>query len=165
MPTELALLPFIESAYDPFAYSRSGAAGLWQFVPETGTTFGLKRNWWYDGRKDVVASTDAALDYLQFLHDKFNDDWLLAISAYNFGEGSIQRAIDANRSKGLATDFWHLNLREETRKYVPRLLALSKIVAEPQQYGISLYSIPDRAYFAAADTEWTADARQGIASG
>lgn len=157
MPTEIALLPFIESAYDPFAYSRSGAAGMWQFVPQTATTFGLKRNWWYDGRKDIVASTDAALDYLQFLHDKFDKDWLLAVSAYNFGEGSIQRAIDANRSKGLATDFWHLNLREETRTYVPRLLALSKIIAEPQRYGISLYSIPDRAYFAAADSKGPLD--------
>lgn len=153
MPTELALLPFIESAYDPFAYSRSGAAGLWQFVPQTATTFGLQRNWWYDGRKDIVASTDAALNYLQFLHDKFDNDWLLAVAAYNCGEGTVQRAIDANRSKGLPTDFWHLGLREETRKYVPRLLALSKIVSTPQRYGISLFSIPDRAYFAAADTK------------
>lgn len=157
MPTELALLPFIESAYDPFAYSRSGAAGMWQFVPQTATTFGLKRNWWYDGRKDIVASTEAALDYLQVLHDKFNKDWLLAVAAYNFGEGSIQRAIDANRSRGLPTDFWHLSLREETRTYVPRLLAFAKIVAEPQRYGISLYSIPDRAYFAAADTRGQLD--------
>lgn len=153
MPTELALLPFVESAYDPFAYSRSGAAGLWQFVPQTATAFGLKRNWWYDGRKDIVASTDAALEYLQYLHDKFNDDWLLAVAAYNCGEGTVQRAIAANRSKGLGTDFWSLGLREETRKYVPRLLALAKVVATPQQYGISLYSIPDRAYFAAADTK------------
>ncbi|MFT3931264.1 MAG: LysM peptidoglycan-binding domain-containing protein [Spongiibacteraceae bacterium] len=157
MPTEMALLPFIESAYDPFAYSRSGAGGMWQFVPQTATTFGLKRNWWYDGRKDVVASTDAALDYLQFLHDKFDNDWLLAVAAYNFGEGSIQRAMAANRSKGLPTDFWSLSLREETRTYVPRLLALAKIVAEPQRYGITLYSIPDRAYFAAAETKGQLD--------
>lgn len=157
MPTEMALLPFIESAYDPFAYSRSGAGGMWQFVPQTATTFGLKRNWWYDGRKDVVASTDAALDYLQYLHDKFDNDWLLAIAAYNFGEGSIQRAMAANRSKGLPTDFWSLSLREETRTYVPRLLALAKIIGEPQRYGISLYSIPDRAYFAAAETKGQLD--------
>ena len=157
MPTELALLPFIESAYDPFAYSRSGAAGLWQFVPQTATTFGLARNWWYDGRKDVVASTDAALTYLQFLHDKFNHDWLLAIAAYNCGEGTVQRAIDANRSKGLATDFWHLNLREETRSYVPRLIAFAKIVNAPHRYGINLYSIPDQAYFAAVDTQGQID--------
>ncbi len=152
MPTEMALLPFIESAYDPFAYSRSGAGGMWQFVPQTATTFGLKRNFWYDGRKDVVASTDAALDYLQYLHDKFDNDWFLAIAAYNFGEGSIQRAMAANRAKGLPTDFWSLNLREETKTYVPRLLALAKIIAEPQRHGISLYSIPDRAYFAATET-------------
>jgi membrane-bound lytic murein transglycosylase D len=153
MPTELALLPFIESAYDPFAYSRSSAAGLWQFIPQTGATFGLERNWWYDGRKDIVASTDAALVYLQYLHDKFNNDWLLAIAAYNCGEGTVQRAINANRSKGISTDFWHLQLSEQTRTYVPKLLALSKIVAAPQNYGISLFSIPDRAYFAAADTK------------
>jgi membrane-bound lytic murein transglycosylase D len=152
MPSELALLPFIESAYDPFAYSRSGAAGLWQFVPQTATNFGLKRNWWYDARKDVVASTDAALTYLQYLHDKFDGDWLLAISAYNFGEGSIQRAMDENRRKGQPTDFWHLNLREETRTYVPRLIALARIVNAPHKYGISLYAIPDKAYFAAVDT-------------
>lgn len=157
MPTELALLPFIESAYDPFAYSRSGAAGLWQFVPQTGTTFGLQRNWWYDGRKDVVASTDAALTYLQFLHDKFGGDWLLAVAAYNCGEGTVQRAIDANRSKGLPTDFWHLGLREETRTYVPRLMALAKIVNAPHRFGINLYSIPDQAYFAAVDTKGQLD--------
>jgi membrane-bound lytic murein transglycosylase D len=152
MPTELALLPFIESAYDPFAYSRSGAAGLWQFVPQTATNFGLKRSWWYDGRKDVVASTDAALTYLQFLHDKFDGDWLLAVAAYNFGEGSIQRAVNDNKRQGLPTDFWHLNLREETRTYVPRLMALAKIVSAPHKYGINLYAIPDKAYFAAVDT-------------
>lgn len=152
MPTELALLPFIESAYDPFAYSRSGASGLWQFVPRTATSFGLTRNWWYDGRKDVVASTDAALTYLQYLHDKFDGDWLIAIAAYNFGEGSLQRAIDENKRQGRPTDFWHLNLRQETRTYVPRLLALAKIVNAPHRYGINLYAIPDRAYFAAVDT-------------
>jgi len=153
MPMEIALLPFIESAYDPFAYSRSGAAGLWQFVPQTATNYGLRRSWWYDGRKDVLASTDAALTYLQALHDKFDGDWLLAIAAYNFGEGSIQRAIDANRKQGLATDFWHLSLREETRTYVPRLLALARIVATPHSYGINLYAIPNEAYFAAVETK------------
>lgn len=153
MPAELALLPFIESAYDPFAYSRSGAAGLWQFVPQTATNFGLKRSWWYDGRKDVLASTDAALTYLQYLHDKFDGDWLLAVAAYNFGEGSIQRAIEANRKRGLPTDFWSLSVRDETRTYVPRLLALAKIVASPHSYGINLYAIPNEAYFAAVDTK------------
>lgn len=152
MPTELALLPFIESAYDPFAYSRSGASGLWQFVPQTATNFGLTRNWWYDGRKDVVASTDAALTYLQYLHDKFDGDWLIAIAAYNFGEGSLQRAINENKRRGQPTDFWHLSLRQETRTYVPRLLALSKIVSAPHKYGINLYAIPDKAYFGSVDT-------------
>jgi membrane-bound lytic murein transglycosylase D len=152
MPTELALLPLIESAYDPFAYSRSGAAGMWQFLPGTGTVFGLKRSWWYDGRKDVVASTDAALTYLQHLHDMFNGDWLLAVAAYNFGEGSVQRAIDENRRLGQPTDFWHLKLRNETRTYVPKLLALAKIVNSPHRYGINLYAVPNQAYFAAVDT-------------
>ncbi len=157
MPTELALLPIIESAYDPFAYSRSGAAGMWQFVPGTGTAFGLKRNWWYDGRKDVVASTDAALTYLQRLHDMFNGDWLLAVAAYNCGEGNIQRAIDQNRRLGQPTDFWHLKLRNETTTYVPRLLALAKIVNAPHQYGISLYAVPNQAYFAAVHTDGQLD--------
>jgi len=152
MPTELALLPIVESAYDPFAYSRSGAAGMWQFLPGTGSVFGLKRTWWYDGRKDVVASTDAALTYLQRLHDMFNGDWLLAVAAYNFGEGSVQRAIDDNRRRGLPTDFWSLKLRDETRTYVPRLLALAKIVNAPHTYGINLYAVPNQAYFAAVDT-------------
>lgn len=157
MPAEIALLPIVESAYDPFAYSKSGAAGLWQFVPATGSNFGLKRSWWYDGRKDVVASTDAALTYLQYLHDHFDGDWLLAIAAYNFGEGSIRRAVDENRRRGKPTDFWSLNLREETRTYVPRLLALAKIVKEPYAYGINLYSVPNQAYFAAADTNGQLD--------
>jgi membrane-bound lytic murein transglycosylase D len=152
MPTELALLPIVESAYDPFAYSRSGAAGMWQFLPGTGAVFGLKRTWWYDGRKDVVASTDAALDYLQHLHDMFDGDWLLAVAAYNFGEGSIQRAIAENRRLGKPTDFWNLKLRDETRTYIPRLLALAKIVNAPHNYGINLYAVPDRAYFAVVDT-------------
>jgi len=157
MPAEIALLPIIESAYDPFAYSKSGAAGLWQFVPETGSNFGLKRSWWYDGRKDVVASTDAALTYLQFLHDHFDGDWLLAIAAYNFGEGSIQRAVDENRRRGKPTDFWSLSLREETRTYVPRLLALARIVSTPHSYGINLYAVPNRAYFGAVETRGQLD--------
>ncbi len=157
MPTELVLLPIVESAYDPFAYSKSGAAGLWQFMPDTGSNFGLRQNWWYDGRKDVVAATDAALNYLQFLHDKFDGDWLLAIAAYNFGEGSIQRAVDSNRKAGLPTDFWHLSLREETRTYIPRLLALAKVVDAPHSYGINLYAVPNEAYFAAVDTNGQLD--------
>lgn len=152
MPGELAMLPFIESAFDPFALSRSGASGLWQFIPGTGKNFGLQQNDWFDGRRDVIASTDAALDYLQSLHDQFDGDWLLAVAAYNFGEGNIKRAIDANKRQGKPTDFWSLSIREETRTYVPRLLALSQIVANPHRYGITLYHIPNRAYFASVDT-------------
>jgi membrane-bound lytic murein transglycosylase D len=148
MPTELALLPIVESAYNPFAYSRSGAAGLWQFMPATGRLYGLKQNWWYDGRKDVVASTDAALDHLQYLYEHFNKDWLIALAAYNYGEGNIQRAIDANRRLGKPTDFWHLDIREETSSYVPKLLALAKIVKAPRRYGVKLCPVPDAAYFA-----------------
>lgn len=157
MPTELALLPMVESAYDPFAYSRSGASGMWQFVPLTGKHFGLKNTYWYDGRKDVVASTDAALKYLQYLHNKFKGDWLLAVAAYNFGEGSIDRAIARNRQLGRPTDFWSLPLREETRTYVPKLLALSKIMDAPARYGINLHPIPNQAYFAAVDTRGPLD--------
>jgi membrane-bound lytic murein transglycosylase D len=163
MPTELALLPIVESAYDPFAYSRSGAAGMWQFLPGTGTVFGLKRTWWYDGRKDVVASTDAALTYLQHLHDMFGGDWLLAVAAYNYGEGSIQRAIDENRRRGQPTDFWSLKLRDETRTYVPRLLALAQIVNAPHNYGINLYAVPNQAYFAAVDTGGQLDLEKAAA--
>jgi len=152
MPGELALLPFIESGYDPFALSRSGASGLWQFIPGTGRNFGLQQTQFFDGRRDVMASTDAALNYLQKLHDKFDGDWLLAISAYNFGEGNIQKAIDANRRQGKPTDFWSLSLRDETRTYVPRLLALARIVENPHRYGMTLHHIPDRAYFASVDT-------------
>lgn len=152
MPAELALLPFIESAYDPFALSRSGAAGLWQFIPGTGSKFGLTQNDAFDGRRDVVASTNAALNYLQMLHDQFNGDWLLAVAAYNFGEGNIQKAVDANRRQGKPTDFWSLSIREETRTYVPRMLALARIVEDPHRYGVTLYHVPDRAYFASVDT-------------
>jgi membrane-bound lytic murein transglycosylase D len=152
MPMELALLPIVESTFDPFAYSRSGAAGIWQFIPATGRHFGLEQNWWYDGRKDVVASTDAALNYLQYLHDKFDGDWLVAIAAYNFGEGNVGKAIAENRRRGRPTDFWSLSLREETRTYVPKLLALSRLVQAPQKYGVNLHAIPDRAYFAVVET-------------
>lgn len=149
MPSELALLPLVESGYNPFAYSRSGAAGLWQFMPITAKRFKLRKSWWYDGRKDVLRSTEAALDYLEYLHKKFDNDWLLAVAAYNFGEGNLQRAIDNNHRRGRLTDFWSLDLRQETRAYVPKLLALAKIVENPAKYGISLYPIPNRSHFAA----------------
>jgi membrane-bound lytic murein transglycosylase D len=153
MPQEFALLPVVESAYEPFAYSVSRAAGLWQFIPGTGVRFGLKQDWWYDGRRDVVESTRAALDYLQALHDQFNGDWLLAIAAYNVGEAWVQRSIDYNQAHGLPTDFWHLNLPAETRAYVPKLLALKRLMAEPERYGLDFAAIPNEPYFAVVETD------------
>jgi membrane-bound lytic murein transglycosylase D len=153
MPLEFALLPVVESAYEPFAYSVSRASGLWQFIPGTGTRFGLKQDWWYDGRRDVIESTRAALDYLQALHDQFDGDWLLAIAAYNVGEMAVQRAIDTNRALGRPTDFWHLNLPAETRAYVPKLLAMKRLMAEPERYGLDFAAIPNEPYFAVIDTE------------
>ena len=147
MPMEIALLPIVESAFQPFAYSPGRAAGIWQFIPGTGRHFGLKQTWWYDGRRDIFASTDAALDYLARLHDYFGD-WLLALAAYNSGEGTVQRAVRYNKRRGRPTDFWHLNLPRETRSYVPRLLAISSIVADPDKYGVDLTTIPDKPYLA-----------------
>lgn len=152
MPLELALLPFIESAYDPFAYSHGRAAGMWQFIPGTATHFGLKQNWWYDGRRDIIASTQAALDYLQQLHRTFDGDWLLALAAYNGGQGTVARAIKRNAAQGKPTDFWSLELPRETKIYVPRLLALAKAVQTPQRYGLQLYPIPNNPYFALVET-------------
>jgi len=146
MPSELALLPVVESAYQPFAYSNGRASGLWQFIPGTGTRFGLRQNWWYDGRRDVAMATKAALDYLEELHQMFDGDWLLALAAYNSGEGTVKRAIARNQAKGLPTDFWSLDLPKETRGYVPKLLAISNIVANPPANGVLLPSIPDEAF-------------------
>lgn len=136
MPLELALLPIVESAFDPFAYSKSRAAGMWQFMPATGKRFGLKQNSWYDGRKDVIQSTQAALDYLQYLYNTLEHDWLNAIAAYNAGEGRIMRAIQANKKRRLPTDFWSLDLPAETTAYVPRLLALVDILQRPEEFQI-----------------------------
>jgi membrane-bound lytic murein transglycosylase D len=152
MPLELALLPVVESAFEPFAYSRSHAAGLWQFIPDTGKRFGLPQNWWYDGRRDVLESTRAALDYLQFMHDEFNGDWLLAVAGYNCGERCVERAIAENQARGLPIDFWSLRLPSETRAYVPKLLAMSRLVANPELYGIAFSHIPNEPYFARVDT-------------
>ena len=147
MPLELALLPVIESAYNPMALSRSNAVGLWQFIPSTGRYFNLRQTNLYDGRRDVTASTTAALDYLQRLHDMFNGDWLLALAAYNAGEGTVSRAIERNEKLGLPTDYWNLPLPQETRDYVPKLLALSEVVASPDAYGIGLNPIANEPYF------------------
>ncbi len=146
MPMELALLPFIESSYNPTASSASNL-GMWQFGAATARNFGLKQNRWYDGRKDVVASTDAAIRLLKNLHDRFDNDWLLAVAAYNAGDGAIQQAIDKNRRAGKPTDFWSLPLNKITQGYVPQLLALSKIIAKPEAYDFNLYPIADTPYF------------------
>ena len=152
MPLEIALLPVVESAFEPYAYSRARAAGLWQFIPGTGSNYGLKQDWWYDGRRDVIASTRAALDYLQSLHDEFNGDWLLAIAAYNCGEGNVERAVHRNERLGKPIDFWHLKLPTETRAYVPKLLAMRRIVADPAAYGLEFSQIDDAPYFAQVGT-------------
>lgn len=151
IPTELVLLPAVESSYRPFAYSHGRAAGLWQFVPETGRHFKLKQNWWYDGRRDVVASTRAAFDYLESLARRFDGNWELALAAYNCGAGNINKAIRENKRKGEPTDYWSLHLPKETSDYIPRLLALSSIIKDPTEYGIELESIPDEPYFASVD--------------
>ncbi len=152
MPHEIALLPVVESAFDPFAYSHGRAAGLWQFIPSTGKRFGLKQNWWYDGRRDVFASTDAALEYLQYLHRLFDGDWMLALAAYNSGEGTVRRAVRKNRKAGKGEDFWSLKLPDETREYVPKLLALSRLVAQPNAYEQSLRPIPNEPRIAQVET-------------
>jgi peptidoglycan lytic transglycosylase D len=151
LPLELALLPVVESAYDPFAYSHGRAAGLWQMIPGTGRRYGLKQNWWYDGRRDVVDSTRAALDYFQHLYEFNEGDWLNAIASYNSGEGNVRRAVMRNRSAGKPDDFWHLHLSRETTTYVPRLLALADIVRDPERYGVTLPHIADEEQFAVAD--------------
>jgi membrane-bound lytic murein transglycosylase D len=147
MPAELALLPVIESAFDPFATSPAGAAGIWQFMPETAAYVGLNQDWWYDGRRDIIASTDAALDYLDRLHKRFNNNWLLTLAAYNAGGTRVKRAIRKNRDAGKPDDFWHLSLPAETQAYVPKLIALRTIIENPQHYNISLPALSDTGYF------------------
>lgn len=157
MPLELALLPVVESAFNPVAYSRARAAGLWQFIPGTGRRYGLKQNWYYDGRRDVVAATTAALDYLQFLVNEFEGDWLLAVAAYNCGEMNVARAVERNRAAGKPIDFFSLKLPKETRAYVPKLLAMRRIVADPASHNLAFARIPDSAYFAKVETEGQID--------
>jgi membrane-bound lytic murein transglycosylase D len=152
MPLEFALLPIVESAYNPVAYSRARAAGLWQFIPGTGVRFGLKQNWYYDGRRDVVESTRAALDYLTFLANEFDGDWLLAIAAYNAGEATVGRQIAINQRAGKPIDFFSLALPRETRAYVPKLLAMRRIVANPIAHNLQFAPIADRPYFTAVNT-------------
>ncbi|CAD5202664.1 transglycosylase SLT domain-containing protein [Pseudomonas sp. FEN] len=157
MPLELALLPVIESAYNPMAYSRADAVGLWQFIPSTGRSFNLRQDRFYDGRKDITASTLAAMNYLTRLHDMFNGDWLLALAAYNAGEGTVSRAIERNEKLGLPTDYWNLPLPQETRDYVPKLLALSQVVLAPEAYGVNLNPIANEPYFATVEVNQPMD--------
>jgi len=147
MPPELALLPIVESAYQPFAYSRSRASGIWQFIPSTGVRYGLKQNWWYDGRRDIVEATRAALDYLEKLNAEFNGDWMLALAAYNAGELNVQRAVNENLKAGLSTDFFSLRLPRETRGYVPSLLAVSELLANADRYNVQWQPIANQPHF------------------
>lgn len=148
MPSEIALLPIVESAYHPFAYSHGRAAGIWQFIPSTAHRYGMKQDWWYDGRRDIYASTTGALNYLDDLQRRFNGDWLLALAAYNSGEGTVRRAMRKSRQRGSGTDFWSIRryLPKETRGYVPKLLAIAAVVADPESHGVNLLSIPDQPY-------------------
>jgi membrane-bound lytic murein transglycosylase D len=151
MPSEIALLPIIESAYNPVAYSRAHASGIWQFIPATGKLYGLQQNFWYDGRRDVMAATNAALDYLEKLYAMFGN-WDLALAAYNWGEGAVSRAIAKNLAKGLPTDYQSLTMPLETRYYIPKLQAVKNIIANPAEYGIELAEVPNQPYFVAVTT-------------
>jgi len=152
LPTELVLLPIVESAFDPFAYSHGRAAGLWQFIPSTGKYFGLEQTWWQDQRRDVVAATDAAFNYLERLANRFDGDYMLALAAYNSGGGTVSSAMRKNRNRNQPTDFWSLDLPRETRHYAPKLIALAKIIAEPEKYGIELPPLANEPYFEVVDT-------------
>ncbi len=152
IPVELSLLPIVESAFDPFAYSHGRAAGPWQFIPSTGKHFGLSQNWWYDGRRDIISSTDAAYTYLQQLNKRFNGDWLLALAAYNAGGGTVSQAIKRNQKANKATDYWSLQLPKETMIYVPKLLAIAELIKHSEQYSLVLKPIPNQAHFTAVDT-------------
>ena len=159
MPLELALLPVVESSYNPNATSRSQAAGMWQIIPGTGRRLGLEQNRWYDGRRDVVASTEAALDYLSELHERFDGDWYLALAAYNTGEGNVERAIERNKRLGKPTDYWSLPLSQQACEYVPKLLALSRVLENPDDHGVSLAPIPDKAVIAEVEVDTHVDLR------
>jgi len=152
MPLELALLPIVESGYDPFAYSHGRAAGLWQFIPGTARRYGIRQNWWYDGRRDVVDATNGALNYLTRLHEMMDGDWLLAAASYNSGEGNVLKAVKRNKKSGRPSDFWNLKLSKETSSYVPRLLALVELVRDPAAAGITLPSLLDEPQFVPSET-------------
>jgi membrane-bound lytic murein transglycosylase D len=148
MPTEIALLPFIESAFNPHAYSRAKASGLWQFIPSTGKSYRLEQNWWVDERRDVIASTNAALDYLQTIYE-MHGDWQLALASYNWGENAVAKAVARNHAKGMPTDYLNLSMPGETRYYVPKLQALKNVFSNPNVLAnLNIRGVPNRPYFA-----------------
>jgi membrane-bound lytic murein transglycosylase D len=153
LPLELALLPIVESTYDPLAYSHSHAVGLWQFIPSTGKSLGLRRDRWYDGRRDVIYSTQAAITYLKKLNKRFDNDWLLALAAYNSGQGFVSKSIRRNRKLGKGTDFWSISLPRETRNYVPQLLALATLIRDPEKYDLRLPAMPNEPFFEVVEIE------------
>ncbi len=159
MPTELALLPMIESAYNPTAMSTSRASGIWQFIPSTGRHYGLAQNFWVDSRRDVLAATDKALTYLDKLHGDFGD-WQLALAGYNWGEGNVRKAIARNKGKGLDPTYESLDMPAETRNYLPKLQAVKNIVRDPEKYGLALADIPDAPFFAVVKTSRRMDTRR-----
>lgn len=159
LPAELALLPIVESAYDPFAYSHGRASGLWQFIPSTGRHFKLKQDWWYDGRRDILASTDAALTYLTQLNGRF-DDWLLALAAYNAGGGNVSKAIRKNKRRNKPTDFWSLKLPRETSAYSPKMVALAELLANPEKYDFEWPQVPNQPYFKEVEIDGQIDLAQ-----
>ena len=150
LPTEIALLPMVESAFNPMAYSRAHASGLWQFIPGTGRRYELTQNWWYDGRRDIVDSTAAALEYLTKLYD-MHGDWQLALASYNWGENAVARAIAKNRAAKKPTDYSHLTMPAETRHYIPKLQALKNIIRDPKPFGVDLGPLPNTPYFMTYD--------------
>lgn len=152
MPGEIALLPIVESAFDPFAYSHGRASGVWQFIPSTGRIYNLKQDWWYDGRRDIRLSTIGALKFLRGLAREFNGDWMLALASYNSGAGTVRKAIRKNKRRGKPTDFWSLDLPRETKDYVPKLFALAKLLADQEKYGLDFPYLPDQPYFAVVQT-------------
>ena len=156
MPTEIALLPFVESSFNPLAYSPARAHGMWQFIPSTGKTYNLQQNWWLDQRRDIVASTSAALDYLQHIYE-MHGDWHLALASYNWGEGAVGRAVAKNERLGLPTDYMSLKVPQETRYYVPALQALKNLIADPQLFGINLDPIPNLPYFGLVERDGPMD--------
>ena len=159
MPLEIALLPMVESAYNPVALSSSRAAGIWQFMPGTGKDYGLKQNFWFDSRRDVIAATDGALTYLQKLYAQFGD-WQLALAAYNWGEGNVARAVERNQKAGKPIDYASLAMPDETRNYLPKLQAVKNIINDPGKFNLELADIPDAPYFAVVKTTRQMDVKR-----